>query len=216
MPGKLDYQLHYRRNLPHIQPEGTPLFITMRLHDSLPAAAIQRLKQERQQLRREIERSTAPDANKRARLVEADRRQFNHYDTLLDKAEHGPTWLSHQPVAEMVCTAILHFDARRYDLEAYCVMPNHAHLVLTPRPKSGEDHSLSGIMHSLKGYTAVKANRILGRNGAFWQHESYDHYVRSPAELGRIVGYVLYNPVKAGLITEQDAWPWSYWKYAGD
>ncbi|MAU00364.1 MAG: hypothetical protein CL608_24750 [Anaerolineaceae bacterium] len=62
-------------------------------------------------------------------------------------------------------------------------------------------------MHSLKRYTAVEANKVLGRQGQFWQHESYDHIVRDEAELQRIRQYVLNNPVKAGLVDSAEQWP---------
>ena len=68
------------------------------------------------------------------------------------------------------------------------------------------------IMKSLKGYTAYKANRLLNRTGAFWEEESYDHEVDTPADLGRIVNYVLNNPVKAGLVDHWSEWKWSYCK----
>src|SRR5437868_13312707 len=61
---------------------------------------------------------------------------------------------------------------------------------------------LAEIMHSLKSYTANRANEILGRSGQFWQHESYDHWVRDDEELERIVAYIAWNPVKANLVRE--------------
>jgi len=73
-----------------------------------------------------------------------------------------------------------------------------------------EHVSLAKYMHSLKGYTGKMANKILGRNGDFWQHESYDHVVWDQAELRRIVEYVLENPVKAGLVLDQGDWKWSF------
>jgi REP element-mobilizing transposase RayT len=54
---------------------------------------------------------------------------------------------------------------------------------------------------------------ILGRTGAFWQDESYDHVIRDNAELERVIQYVLYNPVKAGLTDEWTKWKGSYYKY---
>ena len=69
-------------------------------------------------------------------------------------------------------------------------------------------------MQSLKGYTARKANQLLGRSGAFWHHESYDHCVRNPTELQRTVTYVLNNPVKVGLVDEWKKWRWSYYRNA--
>ncbi len=56
----------------------------------------------------------------------------------------------------------------------------------------------------------MKANKILNRKGAFWQHESYDHVVRDGNELERIINYVLHNPVRAGLVSSRDQWKWSY------
>ena len=73
-------------------------------------------------------------------------------------------------------------------------------------------NTLSSIMQSLKGYTAWKANRLLGRSGAFWHHESYDHAVRNASEWQRIITYVLNNPVKAGLVDEWEKWRWSYYR----
>jgi len=45
----------------------------------------------------------------------------------------------------------------------------------------------------------MEANLLLGRTGAFWQHESYDHWVRNEREFNRIVAYIEENPVSAGL-----------------
>jgi putative transposase len=55
-------------------------------------------------------------------------------------------------------------------------------------------------MHSIRQHTAFEANKVLGRNGRFWQPESHDHVVRDEQELQRIRRYILENPVKAGLV----------------
>jgi putative transposase len=68
---------------------------------------------------------------------------------------------------------------------------------------------LSSIMHSLKSYTANRANELLGRTGQFWQHESYDHWIRDLDELERIVMYVMQNPVQAGLCATPTDWAYS-------
>lgn len=82
-------------------------------------------------------------------------------------------------------------------------MPNHVHVVF--EPLSG----LPTIMHWLKGRTARKANRILGRTGPFWQDESYDHWIRDAKEFNKTVAYVEENPVRAGLVKEASEWQWS-------
>jgi REP element-mobilizing transposase RayT len=95
---------------------------------------------------------------------------------------------------------LLHYDRVRYLLLAWCVMPNHVHVVFRPM----ENHTLAQIVQTWKSYSAHKANRLLGRSGEFWQREYYDHLVRDEADLHRIVRYVLENPRKAKLAD----WPW--------
>ena len=65
-------------------------------------------------------------------------------------------------------------------------------------------------MQSLKRFTAREANKILNRNGTFWQAESYDHIVRNGEELKNIIAYTLENPVKAGLIDDWRKWEFSF------
>ena len=83
-------------------------------------------------------------------------------------------------------------------------MPNQVHVLLLPKT------SLPVILRWWKGSTARPANLILGRTGeAFWQDESFDHCVRDEAELDRLVRYVEYNPISAGLAANPRAWRWS-------
>ena len=201
----------YRRNLPHIQPPGATFFITFRLAGSIPAAVAAALCAEAERIQAELER--APDSPERAeRIYLEHRRFFGRWDAVLDTGD-GPDWLRNPAVAALVADSMRHFDGQRYDLFAFCIMSNHVHVVLTPLLKTESAYyPLAQIMHTVKGYTAGRANRLLGRAGAFWQHESYDHYVRNAAELERVVAYVVNNPVKAGLVTDWQAWPWTYCK----
>jgi len=115
-------------------------------------------------------------------------------------------------IAEIVAEAIHYRNGKVYDLHAFTIMPNHVHLVAFVRQRDSLTNSLSDIMENLKWYTALKSNALLDRRGEFWQHESYDHVVRSGEELERTIWYVLENPVKAGLVTSWEQWPWSYCK----
>ncbi len=211
--GNLDYKPHYRRNLPHIQPPSATLFVTFRLAGSLPRAALDEAAQLKAQLDKDLARIPGPDERRR-REHEFQRQRFARLEKHLDAAETGPTWLRAAPLAQVVADAMRRLDGTVYRLEAYCLMPNHVHTVFAPRQVSQADgsccHSLASIMHALKGGTAYQANQLLGRTGAFWEHESYDHYVRDERELERIILYVLGNPVKAGLVADWQAWPWSY------
>lgn len=209
----LEYQLFYRRHLPHIQPPGATLFITFRLAGSIPTEMLQQLLTEAERVEAALAR--VPDPQERARRAYLEqRRLFGKWDTALDTAQSGPFWLRDPRIAELVAESLHHRDGRVYDLDAFCIMPNHVHLVYTPLPKAdGAYHAMSAIMHSLKRYTARQANLSLGREGDFWQHENYDHAMRDEAEWRRIITYVLNNPVKAGLVRHWEEWPWSYCKH---
>lgn len=207
---KTDYKFEYRRNLPHYQPEGATLFVTTRLAGTLPTQVVWRLKQDAEIQRQKVATLAGREVLKQHRY-DQQKKDFARLDDLLDKSEIGPTWLAEPDVARMVCESLAFRDGRVYRLDAYVVMPNHMHILFSPlRKDDGSYHSLSSIMMSLKRWTAGKANKLLGREGQFWQHESYDHIVRDQAEWERIIAYILNNPLKVGLAESWDEWPWSY------
>ena len=207
---QLAYQFYYERNLPHLQPPGATLFITFRLAESIPVAIQQQLHAQTDALKTTL--STIGDPDKREEFAsQAQRRLFGKWDSVLNMAKFGPTWLREPQIAKLVSESLHYRDTRVYTLHAFCIMPNHVHIIFTPlRETENSYYAMAKIMQSLKGYTAHEANRILGRLGAFWQHESYDHVIRSAAEERRILQYVLNNPVKAGLAQDWSEWPWSY------
>ncbi len=83
-------------------------------------------------------------------------------------------------------------------------MPNHVHLLLTPKIDP------AAALRRVKGASARAANQMLGLTGQpFWQDESYDQLVRSQEEFERVEGYILQNPVRAGLARVQEEYPWS-------
>jgi len=133
-------------------------------------------------------------------------------DREMDRAAFGPVWLRDARIARVVADALLYGENGRrfYQLRAWVIMPNHVHVLLLPKT------SLSAITRWVKGSTARQANLILGRTGAaFWQDESFDHRVRNDFELDRIVRYVEYNPVNAGLAGSPEDWAWSSARLAG-
>jgi len=171
----------HRRRLPHINNPGQPTFITWRLHGSLPP-------------NRFFDDSlTAGQA-------------FAVMDRLLEQTREGPFYLAQSTIAERVVEAI-DYNAQtlsHYTLHAFVVMPNHVHLLVTPKV------DLPKLTKSLKGITAKRANAILGLTGSpFWQDECYDHLVRNQQEFGRIKAYIEYNPVRACLVREPSQYRWS-------
>jgi REP element-mobilizing transposase RayT len=127
-------------------------------------------------------------------------------DRFLDAARYGPTWLRDRRVAEIVVNALQHHQQvlKHCELHAFVVMANHVHVLTTPLVPP------SKLLHSLKGFTARKANRALRRTGErFWQEESYDHWIRDEGEFARVRRYIEGNPVRAGLVSSPEEFPWS-------
>ncbi|MCX7925278.1 MAG: TetR family transcriptional regulator [Fimbriimonadales bacterium] len=185
--------------LPHWRQEGVTYFVTFRLADSLPQSALKAIQAEREQLRREYESKGALTPAQEARLKKLYSERIEQY---LD-AGYGACWLQHDEIAQIIADTLQHFDGVRYRLWAWCIMPNHVHVVVQPL---GE-WELSNIIHSWKSFTAKRANAILSRTGSFWQIEYYDHIVRDERDFEHVVTYTLLNPEQAGL-TE--------WKWRGD
>ncbi|MGA2115524.1 MAG: transposase [Bryobacteraceae bacterium] len=157
------------------------MFFTWRLRDSFPRS-----------------RSFPPSGSSGRAFVTVDR--------LLDSACVGPHYLRQPEIATLVAEAIDYHarDLQRYQLHAYVVMANHVHLLVTPLV------DVSTLLQSLKRFTAREANRLLGQTGqAFWQDESYDRLVRDEDEFQRIVRYIEWNPVGAGLVAKPEEFLWS-------
>ena len=177
-----------RGYIPHFDEGSIPQLVTFRLADSFPSACLDEWAAELEAMN--------------PTLAEYERRR--RIEDYLDKG-HGSLWLSYPSVAEVVMQALLHFDGRHYRLHAWCIMPNHVHVLLTP----GAVRSLAQIIHSWKSYSANKANVLLRRTGAFWQREYFDRYIRDQAHFVAAVEYIENNPVKAGLCQSPPQWRYS-------
>jgi len=120
-----------------------------------------------------------------------------------------PDLLKRDELADVVKAALHFYDTQKYSLHAYCIMPNHVHVVITPLCDNIEQNKvLSGITQSIKRFTAREINKLINTQGSLWARESYDHIVRNEPEFGRIISYVANNPVKAGFVKH-----WQEWKY---
>src|ERR1051326_2855439 len=131
---------------------------------------------------------------------------FAAFDRALDTAASGPRWLEHPAIAQCVVEALRYGERHRglYDLAAYCVMPNHVHLVLEPKAPLAE------ISKAMRGFIERTANQILNRRGEpFWHNDGCDRWIRSANERNRMAEYTEANPVSAGLIKVAEQWPWS-------
>lgn len=179
--------------------EGATYAVTFRLADSLPQEVLLNWKAERKEIVRRAEEMGRPLTQFEQRKLE--KLHSERVEAWLDQG-YGSCVLRDPRIARLVKDAMRYFDGQRYDLLAWCVMPNHVHAVLLPYP----GHELSMILLSWKGFTGKRTHEILNTvgGGAIWQKESYDHLVRDEQDLIHNIEYVLANAEMAGI---RD-WPW--------
>jgi REP element-mobilizing transposase RayT len=178
-----------RRYLPYWEVPKGVYFVTFRLADSLPEYVLQEL------------RAKSPAGSPTKKIPEKLAKKFpaKEIEKMLDSGL-GAKHLARAEIADLVEGALRAFDGVRYKLFAWCVMPNHVHVVFQPL---GE-WELARILHSWKSFTAHRVLRKFGIRGAFWQREYYDHLIRGGEEFSRAVEHVLENPRRAGL----EGWRW--------
>jgi putative transposase len=208
----VDREVIRRRQLPHWDIPGAPYFITTCLEGSIPARGLLEIVRYREE---QISRPKSDEAGKQL----AWKKLFVQRERWLDD-EPACRWLESPELACIVVDALFHFAGERYELFAFVVMPSHLHWVIRPLPACSERLPTARsdgrvltpreqIVHSVNLFTATACNRLLNRRGRFWQAESYDHWVRDPDELDRIIAYIENNPVKAHLAAVAAEWPFS-------
>jgi REP element-mobilizing transposase RayT len=161
---------HHR---PRWQQVGATHFVTFRLVDALSPAAKGRL---------------------------ADPRYRNTYETFLLSERHldsgkGACLFRNPANAEVVISAMRHFDGVRYHLGGFVVMPNHVHAILQPlRP-----YTTAAIVEDWKSYTAHILRLKLHLAGKLWHAETFERLVCDDEELQKYHHYINTNPAAAGL-----------------
>lgn len=161
-------------------------FVTFRLADSLPAAVAERLATEmaeHQERRDPIDPET-------------------EWEDALD-AGHGSCLLRDPGCASIVEGSLRHHDGSTYALHAWCVMPNHVHVLLATLA----ERRLPEVLRSIKRFTAGAINTHLGRTGGVWRRDYFDRFIRDDAHYRATVAYIHRNPVAAGLVSSPEQWP---------
>ena len=102
----------YRRHLPHLYSLDCALFVTWRLHGTMP-----------------------PGRNFPREEVKTSGAVFDTLDRILDQAHFGPSHLRNNEIAAIVRDAIVYNSAEllHYELHAYAIIPNHVHILLLRR-----------------------------------------------------------------------------------
>jgi alanyl-tRNA synthetase/REP element-mobilizing transposase RayT len=124
---------------------------------------------------------------------------------------------------DIVLASILHSrTAGQIHLYAACVMPDHVHLLIEPQVKSHpanenpEFYPLTEILQAIKSATShkiLKARRdTTGDKNIqnLWEKESFDRLIRSESDLREKYDYIIFNPVKEGLVKRAEDYRWTW------
>jgi REP element-mobilizing transposase RayT len=92
-----------------------------------------------------------------------------------------------------------------YSVLAFCLMPDHLHLLVQAKENC---KPLTKFVGAFKSLTA-RHYRQGGNEGKLWQRGFYEHIVRRDEDIEVIINYILANPVRVGLVEEPEEYPWA-------
>jgi putative transposase len=86
----------------------------------------------------------------------------------------------------------------RFQLHSFVLMPEHAHLLLTP----ATDVTLEHAIQLIKGGYSHALGSIIGRKREIWQRGFTDHRIRDDRDFVHHRNYIHQNPVERGIVNE--------------
>ena len=132
---------------------------------------------------------------------ESVRQSDQTYFVSTQTAERRP-FFRHERWAKLFLDVVEHYrDA--YLLHAFVLMPDHVHLLLSPR------ESLERSIQNIKGNFSYRAKRELGWQGEVWQKGFTDHRIRDVQDFERHIEYIVLSPVRAKLCQTPEEYPHS-------
>jgi putative transposase len=194
-----EVHIRNRGRLPHWESDGGLYFITFHLADSLPHSALEKIAERHRILKAASQQRANLLPEQKALIAEYSHSRIEEY---FDRGIGSCAFLDHR-IAGAMAAALRFREGRHYRLLAWCVMPNHVHVVVRLFP--GQE--LAKVVKAWKNFSAKAANQVLERKGRFWQREYYDRLIRNGNELDRAICYVVENPLKANL--KNWVWAWS-------
>jgi REP element-mobilizing transposase RayT len=180
MPERRDHKgWHSRGYLPHFDSPDCIQHLVFRTAGSLP---------------RDIAIGISGTADQRRRI----------YDELLDQSLLDHVLIT-KNAADIVVETLLYHHDKKYTLAAWCVMPNHVHVLI----ETQKGFRLGDIVREWKTFSARHINMRLGRQGPLWANDYFDRMIRNEEQFHDTLFYIEHNPVAAKLVVMPELWPWS-------
>jgi len=95
-------------------------------------------------------------------------------------------------------------DRMRFLVHSFCLMPDHAHFLLEGKTPQSD---LVRFVAQWKQGTGYLFRSELPRR--FWQRRFHDHVLRKPEDSEAVAWYIWMNPVRKGIVTEPQMFPFS-------
>ncbi|MFZ1011682.1 MAG: transposase [Candidatus Sulfotelmatobacter sp.] len=105
--------------------------------------------------------------------------------------------------ARLLIDTLYHYRDAAYLLHEFVIMPDHFHVLLTPKT------SLEKAVQFIKGGFSYRAKKELGSNMEVWQKGFSDHRIRDAADSLRHVDYIRENPVRENLCERPEEYLYS-------
>ena len=87
---------------------------------------------------------------------------------------------------------------------AYCIMPDHVHLLINASDRKG----IVEFVREIKSLSTRIAWQH-GYNGTIWQRSFYDHFLRRDEDCEMVASYIVHNPVRKGMVEDWREYPFS-------
>ncbi len=186
-----------RRKLPHWRVASASYFVTFRQYGTIPPNVIKELK----------DRKAHVDLKDEMAMDDFQRFEFRRIESILDKAISSENILCKPEIASMIIDSFGMAEQKyKWSFPSVVVTPNHVHCLCVGQTAS---IPLDKFLMKFKGWTAYRANKLLGRTGSpFWAQESFDHWCRNSQKEETVKRYMTNNPVKAGLVKKAEEWEW--------
>lgn len=105
--------------------------------------------------------------------------------------------------ARLLLDTLYHYRESAYFLHEFVIMPDHFHVLLSPRM------SLEKAVQFVKGGFSYRAKKELGSNMEIWQKGFSDHRTRDAGDYLHHVDYIRKNPVRKNLCERAEEYPYS-------
>jgi putative transposase len=166
-----------RGYLPHFDANTLVQHVVFRTANSLPNDILERARQH--------------DSAQSRRMI----------DAALDGGQSGNLFKDPQ-FADLMQIGLRYFDGDRYDLQAWCIMPNHVHVLLVTAPNV----LLGQIVKTWKSQATRLINAKTISSGPIFARDYFDRYIRNSLQMNRAIAYIEHNPINAGLCQTREDW----------